>query len=346
VINLYPFINYYNTLHLQFLDNGYPDSQDVIKKNTELIQELSKILNDMLNNFQHPTKRKELLNSPLNKEHFSWSLRDETLLTTQTEWINYWISKLRLCIKMIELLSGYLERYCNNLKSLISKSAQQNSLNIPILETKKLFYETCQSIGIALYDFIDTQKKIEDNLLIQKNDFTQPIIEDLESTVNERLSLLSREIVKLLLSNPNESILGFSAIRIYFESFVIIKSLDKIRSYIRIIQEDNTIDAIYGDLNKKDVFFIFKTLFPDVENQIIDILNEIYSKTSRTIHRAVSLPNYLIWSYWIFIDNELQSRFNNLNPSNKVLLRIISKLQADNKLYFKINSISFWYFEY
>jgi hypothetical protein len=161
VINRYPFINYYNTLHLQFLDNGYPDSQDVIKKNTELIQELSKIQKDMLNNFQHSTKRKELLKYPLNKDHFSWSIRDETLLRSQTEWINYWISKLRLCIRSIELLSKYLERYCKNLKDLSSKSSQQNNLHIPILETKKLLYEACQSIGIALYDLIDIQKKLK-----------------------------------------------------------------------------------------------------------------------------------------------------------------------------------------
>jgi hypothetical protein len=50
------------------------------------------------------------------------------------------------------------------------------------------------------------------------------VIEDLESTVSEILSMLSREIEKLLLSNPNESILGVSAIKIYFESFIIIKS--------------------------------------------------------------------------------------------------------------------------
>ncbi len=45
----------------------------------------------------------------------------------------------------------------------------------------------------------------------------QIILEDSGVTVNERLSMLSREIEKLLLNNPNESILGFSAIRIYFE---------------------------------------------------------------------------------------------------------------------------------
>ncbi|HEX2407174.1 MAG TPA: hypothetical protein VHJ38_08185 [Nitrososphaeraceae archaeon] len=63
-------------------------------------------------------------------------------------------------------MSVYLERYNNNIKELSSKSSQDNNLSIPILETKKLFYETCQSIGIALYDFITTQKKIEDNLSV------------------------------------------------------------------------------------------------------------------------------------------------------------------------------------
>ena len=28
-----------------------------------------------------------MLKSPLNKEHFSWSIRDETLFKSQTEWI-------------------------------------------------------------------------------------------------------------------------------------------------------------------------------------------------------------------------------------------------------------------
>ena len=100
------------------------------------------------------------------------------------------------------------------------------------------------------------QKKIKDNLSVQENNFRQPVIEDLEPTVSERLSMLSREIEKLLLSNPNESILGVSVIRIYFESFIIIKSLDKIRSYIRITKEDNSIYATYTNLKRKDVFLI------------------------------------------------------------------------------------------
>jgi hypothetical protein len=324
-------------VYLQFIDNEYPDFQDINEKNTELIQELCKIQNHILNNFQHSTKRKYLLKSPLNKEHFSWSIQDESLFRSQTQWINYWISKLKLCVRAIELLSKYLERYHNNIKNLLNRSSQDNNLSIPLLETKKLFCETCQSIGIALYDFIDIQKKIEDNLSIQENNFRQPVIEDLESTVSKRLSMLSREIEKLLLSNPNENILGFSAIRIYFESFIIIKSLDKIRSHIRIAKDDNSIDAIYTNLKRKDVFLILNTLFPDIDNRTLDILNEIYSRTSRTIHRAVSLQNYLIWSYWDFIDNELQSRFNNLDPSREVLLNLISKLQAENKLCFKIN---------
>ena len=141
---------------------------------------------------------------------------DETLLKSQTEWINHWISKLRLCIRTIELLSKYLERYCNNIKELSNKSSLQNNISIPILETKKLFYETCQSIGIALYDFINIQNKIENSISIQENNFRPDTLEDSEATINERLSMLSREIEKLLLNNPNESILGFSAIRIYF----------------------------------------------------------------------------------------------------------------------------------
>lgn len=42
MISLDSFIRYYDKVHLQFLDNEYPDFQDIIKKNTELIQELSK----------------------------------------------------------------------------------------------------------------------------------------------------------------------------------------------------------------------------------------------------------------------------------------------------------------
>ena len=254
MVNLSLFINYYNMVSFQFLNHGFPDCQNVIKNNTELIQELNRILNDIFHNIQHPTRRKELLNSPLNKDHFAWSILDETLLKSQTEWINYWISKLRLCIRTIELLSVYLARYCNNIKELSNKSSPQNNLSIPILETKKLFYETCQSIGIALYDFINIQNKIENNISIQENDFRPDTLEDTEATTSERLSMLSREIEKLLLNNPNESILGFSAIRIYFESFILIKSLDKIRSYIRIKQEDNTINAIYLNLNRKMYF--------------------------------------------------------------------------------------------
>ena len=122
MVNLYSFINYYNIVSFHFLDHGVPDCQNVIKNNTEIIQELNRILNDIFHNFQHPKRRKELLNSPLNKDHFAWSIMDETLLKSQTEWFNYWISKLRLCIKTIELLSVYLERYCDNIKEYHKKS--------------------------------------------------------------------------------------------------------------------------------------------------------------------------------------------------------------------------------
>lgn len=86
--------------------------------------------------------------------------------------------------------------------------------------------------------------------------FLQPAIEDPESKVSETITTISNEIEKYLLSNPNDSILGFSVLRTFFESYVLIMARDKIRAHIRIEEKNNSIDIRFSDDPRREDVFV------------------------------------------------------------------------------------------
>ena len=67
---------------------------------------------------------------------------------------------------------------------------------------------------------------------------------------------------------------------------------DKIRAHIRIEEKNNHLDAQFSDdLRREDVFCIIIILFPELRNSMpLSILNRIYEKSSRSIHRGVKTP--------------------------------------------------------
>jgi hypothetical protein len=152
-----------------------------------------------------------------------------------------------------------------------------------------------------------------------------------EITVSERLSRLVQEMENCLLANPSESILGFAAVRLTLESYIIIKIQDKMRQNIRIRNGSNDLDVKFtSKLTTKDVFEMIDDLFPD-ENEY-NALKKIYFMSSRTVHRAIPTANYLSWGSSIFVLDTLEKKINDLDPEDKKLENTISKLKSRGRL--------------
>jgi hypothetical protein len=176
--------------------------------------------------------------------------------------------------------------------------------------------------------------QIKINLYKQEKDFVAPLLPDPEEKVSERLGELNTEIEKFLLANPNENILGYSSLRTFFESFVIILTLDNIRGYIRIKENNNKIEAKFpSDLKREDIFNILTTLFPEkIKDDILFVLNRIYDNTSASIHRGITAHSYVIWTTWDFLAKQLRHAFDNMDTNNHRLGDLASKLEAEGKL--------------
>jgi hypothetical protein len=105
---------------------------------------------------------------------------------------------------------------------------------------------------------------------------------------------LDRETENCLLINPEKSILGFSAVRIELESYIIIRIQDLMRQHVRIKDGNNKRDVkLTSNLKTKDVFSMISDFFQHQKEY--EALNTIYRVSSRAIHRALPYPNYLSW---------------------------------------------------
>jgi hypothetical protein len=284
--------------------------------------------------------RTNLLNTTDNVEFIvKGIIIDESSLKSQTEFINHWIAKLILCQKTIRFLVNYLKKKCYDYKSHwkkyiekdISEVRDDRYLFLTIHKSYGQIYGLCQNIGIAIDDYFKSYEEIESNIRIKETDFIKPYIADPEITVSERINLLDRETENCLLINPEKSIIGFSAVRIELESYILIKIQDKMRQHIRIKDGKNDRDVKFtSQLKTKDVFAMIKDLFPHQKEH--DALDTIYRVSSRTVHRAIPYPNYLSWGSLAFVLDKLENMIDNLNPNDTRLQTIITKLQNEGKL--------------
>jgi hypothetical protein len=227
--------------------------------------------------------RTRLLNSTDNVEFIVKGIIDESSFKTQTEFINHWISKLKLCQSTISMLVKHLKRKCDHYKLHWQKYVEKNISNVPdarylfliVHKTYNQIYGLCQNLGIAICNYFNLYEKIQANIGMKERDFRKPLIADPEITVSERISLLDREIENCLLINPEKSILGFSAVRTQLESYVIIKIQDKMRQYVRIKDGNNERDVKFStSLKTEDVFDLIKGLFQ--QQKEYDALHTIY----------------------------------------------------------------------
>ncbi len=76
-------------------------------------------------------------------------MKDVKSLETNTGWLNYWVSNLKLCRDTVNILSVYLLRYC---RSLIDLNSSPNSYT-NISTTLNLFNVTCLNLGIVIDDY-------------------------------------------------------------------------------------------------------------------------------------------------------------------------------------------------
>ncbi len=283
--------------------------------------------------------RTKLLHSANTVEFILQGIVDESSLKTRTEYINYLISKLILCQRTVVLLVNILVDKHNRFKFLWKKYGDQDNSNTKddrylfhiIYELYGQIYGLCQNIGTAIRDYFDLFYKIKSTILKRAKDFKALLVQDPQVQVSERIDEINRETENCLLINPSESILGLSAVRIGLESLLIIKIGDKIRQHIRTKSRSNDIDLRFtSKLKTRDIFHIVKELFP--KQKEYEALGKIYDMSSKTVHRAISYPNYLSWGCFSFVTEALEKRINKLNPDDLKLENIIVRLQNEKKL--------------
>ena len=226
---------FFNDLSLStFEELGIMDIEDISSKLECLRKTFETDIEELKGQSVGNKTRTALLNSMDNDVEFIVKgIVEESSLKTQTEYINHWISKLILCQQTIFSLGDYLKRRCSNFKARWKQYIDNDTdrrLFKDINQLYGLIYGICQNIGIAIDDHSKLHSKISSNLSVREQDFKPPYIEDRERQVSERISQINTEAENcLLLVNPIESILGFSAVRIALESYIIIKIGDKIR---------------------------------------------------------------------------------------------------------------------
>jgi hypothetical protein len=114
-------------------------------------------------------------------------------------------------------------------------------------------------------------------------------------------------------------------------SYIIIKIGDKIRQQVRIEKGTNRVDIRFtSKLKTDDVFYMIKQLFP--KQREYEALQKIYSMSSKTIHRALSQPNYISWGCLWFSIEQLEKMVDNLSPDEPKLKTLIEELIDDEKL--------------
>jgi hypothetical protein len=328
---------FFNRLSLSdFEDMARKSSEDIYSRLKTLEKRFENDIKGLTELSIGNKTRTELLRSANTIEFILKGIVSESSLKTQTEYINYLISKLILCQKTVVLLVNILVNKHNRFELLWKKHEEKDNsitkddrhLFHMIYELYGQIYGICQNIGTAIRDYFDLYQKIKSNISKREKDFTLPV-QDPEIQVSERIDEINRETENCLLVNPSESILGPSAVRIGLESLIIIKIGDKIRQHVRMKSRSNDI-RFTSKLKTEDVFHMIKELFPTQKEY--EALDKIYSMSSKAIHRAISYPNYISWGCFSFVTQELEKTIDSLNPGDVKLENIILQLQDEEKL--------------
>ena len=329
---------FFNQLSLStFEDMAGKSSEDIFSRLKSLEVRFENDIKELIGLSGGNKSRTKLLRSA-SVELILKGLVNESSLSTQTKYVDYLMSKLMLCQKTVILLVNILINKHNRFKFLWKKPEEKENCNARderylfhiIYELYGQIYGVCQNIGTAIRDYFDLYHKIKSTISKREKDFKALLVQDPQVQISERIDEINRETENCLLVNPSESILGLSAVRIGLESLIIIKIGDKIRQHIRTKSRNNEIDIRFtSKLKTRDVFHMVKELFAKQEYESLD---KIYAMSSKTIHRAISYPNYISWGCYSFVTEELEKTIGKLNPADMKLENIIVRLQNEEKL--------------
>lgn len=299
------------------------------------IEELKLNIQDVISEINKGTPTtKKLVNDELNEKHFKFVMEDPHNLYSpkiKSFWLNNSVSKLKMCQRSICILSNYLVKHYKYLNSVKTNGYRPNVEFSETTRILNLLDGIYQNLAIACDDYL----RILNNI-ISEEAINYRNVEGI--LVSERISKISRETEKLLIMNPTSGTVGFAAIRIFLENYIFIITIDKIRSHLRINMNNNMIDVKFTDdfYGKKDILLVVKTLFPEINTDVIRI---IYEKSSASVHNAIAFPNYVIWTCWNYIYETLISKFDSIDTkSSKELKNLINILQTINKLCIIIKS--------
>jgi hypothetical protein len=247
-----PLREFFNDISLAGLEGlAQQDLEDISSKLKFLEETFQNRIEELKLQSVGNKTRTHLLNATDNVEFIVKAIIDESLLKTQTEFINHWIAKMVLCQKTIIMLVTYLVRKCKDYKWNWNKYNEKDELDafykkrlfLTVLKTYIQIYGLCQNIGLAISDYFYLYGQIKSNISVKEKDFRKPLITDPEITVSERIGHLDKETENCLLINPEKSILGFAAVRMELESFIAIKIQDKMRQNIRMKDGNNKRDV-------------------------------------------------------------------------------------------------------
>ena len=76
-------------------------------------------------------------------------------------------------------------------------------------------------------------------------------------------------------------------------------------------------------------------MFPELQcSRVKKVLELIYDRSSKSIHKGIPVSTYLIWMCWDFVAKELKSKFDNLNEhSSPELEQLISNLTQKRQIH-------------
>lgn len=96
---------------------------DEIKANMDNIKKDLKTDIQGLSQGSHKT-REFLLTCKVSETHLEWAMKKLSPSSKQTEWVNQWIAKLRLCEDTIDILAGYIQKYCEAMKYVLNSDEE------------------------------------------------------------------------------------------------------------------------------------------------------------------------------------------------------------------------------
>ena len=170
---------FFNRLSLSaFEDMAGKSTEDITSRLKSLEVRFENDIQELIEHSICSKPRTRLLRSA-SAEFILKGMVNESSLSTRTEYINYWMSKLMLCQKTVILLVNILINKHTRFKILWKKHEERDNSNTKderhllhlINEVYGQIYGISQNIGTAIRDYFDLYQKIKSNISKREKDF-------------------------------------------------------------------------------------------------------------------------------------------------------------------------------